>query len=125
MWDKIKNTALWISAVFGASIIIYKIFFSSYTFTVQKGIEKQKAVQSEIVKEQKIDQLIESNQALIFRVNNLSDTLKKVYDQNADLKKQTSDIKNKQIVTINGLTKHLEASKQTDELVELLKSQLQ
>jgi trehalose utilization protein len=125
MMDRIKTISFWIVTVFGALTIIYKIFFNSYTFTIQKGIEKEKKVQSEIVKEQKIDQLIESNQMLVLQINHISDTIKKVYDQNADLKKQNADIKNKQTVMINGLTKHLETSKQTDELVELLKSQLQ
>jgi hypothetical protein len=125
MMDRIKTISFWIVTVFGALTIIYKIFFNSYTFTIQKGIEKEKKIQSEIVKEQKIDQLIESNQMLVLQINHISDTIKKVYDQNADLKKQNADIKNKQTVMINGLTKHLETSKQTDELVELLKSQLQ
>ena len=125
MWDKIKNKAIWITSVSAAFIIFYKVFFNGYTVIFQKGVDKERQVQTDSIKEQKLDQLIESNQSLVLKVNNFSDTVKKVYDQNVDLKKQITDVKNKQAITINGLTKHLEASKQTDELVELLKSQLQ
>jgi hypothetical protein len=108
--NKVKNIALWISAVIGAYFAIVGIMSTFSKKVIEKDREQQTIIASknDIRQTKKTDSLIISRfSELNSRFNNLSDTLKKIFEkQNLMISKQVKS--DKGLVELYKLTGKME-----------------
>jgi hypothetical protein len=110
--NKVKNIALWITAVFAAISTIY----GAYSFFSRKIVTADRKEQNDIIYIQAVNKLIKSDSLLILQFSQVVDTLNKV--------KETQDMLLVKQNKLNAsFVKHLKLSEKVDELINFYELQ--
>lgn len=110
--NKIKNIALWITAVFAAISTIY----GAYSFFSRKIIESDRKQQSDVVLIQAVNKLVKSDSLALVQFSQVMDTLEKVMQTQAVMV-------SKQKALNASFVKHLKSSEKIDELINYYEQQ--